>query len=102
MVFADILDFITTAGLSLAATQKSSQEGLTISGKVAAIEDGLLSVKKEPDGQIFKVAAESDKLKGIKVGNRVTVKEVNGWVASTKKTGKAEKKPPKKEMTKDK
>lgn len=45
--------------------------------KVAAIKDSSLNVNKL-NGEIFKVSAESDKLKGIKVGDRVTVKEVNG------------------------
>jgi hypothetical protein len=60
---------------------------MMISGRVSAIEDGVLSLK-ESNGQTFNVAAESDKLKGIKIGDRVTVRDVNGWAVSINKMGK--------------
>ncbi len=90
VAFATILGFVATTSMGLAVTKKGSQDELTISGKVSAIENGVLSLK-ERNGQIFDVAAGSDKLKGIKVGDRVAVRDVNGWAVSIHKTtGKAE------------
>lgn len=87
IAYAIMLVFIATSSLSLAATKKGSQEIGWVSGKVIAIENGILSLR-EPNGQIFKVAAASEKLKGIHVGEGVVVKDVNGWVASIKSSGK--------------
>ena len=82
-----ILGFITTASFGLAATKNGAQEGVWVSGKVTALEDGVLSLRK-PNGQIFKVSATRDKLKGIKIGDAVSVKDLKGWASSIKKTGK--------------
>ena len=87
IAFATILVLIATASLGLAAVKKGSQEGLTVSGKVVAIENGIVSLR-EPNGQIFKVAATSDKFKGIKIGDRVVIKDVKGWVVSINKIRK--------------
>lgn len=89
VAFATILGFVATTSLGLAATKKVSHEGLIVSGKVSAIEDGILSLK-ESNGQTFNVAAEGDKLKGIEVGDRVTIRDVNGWAVSINKMGKTE------------
>ncbi len=83
ITFVTILGFILMADLGLGATKG----GLMVSGKVSAIEDGILSLK-EPNGQVFKVAVTDDKLKGIKVGERVIVKDVNGWATSIRVVGK--------------
>ncbi len=99
IVSVTFLAFMATASLGLAATKMSSHEGVWISGKVAAIdENGVLSLR-EPNGKIFRVAATSDKLKGIQVGDRVVVKDVKGWVASIKETGKRTAKKPNKSTT---
>jgi hypothetical protein len=87
IAFVAFLVLIATSGLGFAATKMDSQEVGWISGKVTAIDNGLLSLR-ESNGQIFRVAATSDKLKGVYIGDRVVVKDVNGWVASIKKTGK--------------
>ncbi len=87
IAYATMLVFIATSGLSLAATKMGSQEIGWVSGKVTAIENGILSLR-EPNGQTFKVAATTDKLRGIHVGEGVAVKDVNGWVTSIKSPGK--------------
>jgi hypothetical protein len=87
ITFVTVLGFISTAGLGLAATKMGSKETAWVSGKVAAIEDGILSLR-EPNGQIFRVAAKSDKLRGVHVGEEVAVKDVNGWATSINRTGK--------------
>lgn len=99
IAFVAITAFIATTSLGLAATKRVSHEGLTVSGKVSAIEDGILSLK-ESNGQTFNVAAESDKLKGIEVGDRVTVRDVNGWAVSINKMGKTEMKQHTKQVAK--
>jgi hypothetical protein len=87
VAFATILAFIATASLGFARTKMGSQETVWVSGKVTSIENGILSLR-EPNGQIFMVAAKSDRLKGIHTGERVVVKDVNGWAVSIKETGK--------------
>ncbi|MGH7889017.1 MAG: hypothetical protein ACRENF_00520 [Thermodesulfobacteriota bacterium] len=82
-----IFGFIATAGFGLAATKNVAQEGVWVSGEVAAIENGVLSLR-ESNGTIFKVAATSDKLNGIHTGDRVVVKDVKGWAVSIKEIGK--------------
>ncbi|HXG31128.1 MAG TPA: hypothetical protein VNK81_05745, partial [Thermodesulfobacteriota bacterium] len=64
-----------------------SHEGIWVSGKVEAIENGLISLR-EPGGQIFRVAATSDKLEGIHVGDRVSIRDVKGWAVSIRHMGK--------------
>jgi hypothetical protein len=82
---------VAISGLALASTKMGSQAGVWVSGKVTAIEkgpeNGLLSLR-EPNGQIFRVSATNDKLKAIKIGDQVTVRDVNGWAASIKEAGK--------------
>lgn len=87
ITFVTALGFIATASLGLATMTKSSQEEFTVSGKTVAIEDGILSLR-EPNGEIFNVAAKRDKLEGIEVGDRVVAKVEGGWAVSIKKTGK--------------
>jgi hypothetical protein len=82
-----ILGFITTATFGLAATKNAAQEGVWVSGKVTAIDNGVLSLR-ESNGQIFKVSATKDKLKGIKIGDAVAVKDVKGRAVSISETGK--------------
>lgn len=80
---------IATAGIGLSTITKGSQEEFWISGKVETIEDGMINLR-EPNGDIFNVAAKSDKLEGIEVGDRVVVHDSGGWAVSIKKIGKAE------------
>jgi hypothetical protein len=91
----NIITFVTTCGLiataclGLATITKGSQEEFWISGKVETIENGMINVR-DPNGDIFNVAAKSDKLEGIEVGDRVVVHDAGGWVVSIKKIGKTE------------
>lgn len=89
ITFVTIWGLIATASLGLATMTKSSQEEFTVSGKAVAIEDGILSLR-EPNSEIFKVAAKSDKLARIEVGDRVAVRVAGGWAVSINKIGKAE------------
>lgn len=89
ITFVTMLGFIATATLGLSTITRSSQEEFTVSGKVVAIDEGIVSLR-EPNSEIFKVAAKSDKLAGIEVGDRVAVRVTGGWAISINKTGKAE------------
>ncbi|MER3446567.1 MAG: hypothetical protein C4291_06845 [Candidatus Dadabacteria bacterium] len=84
ITFVAVLGFISTASIGLAATKMGSKETVWVSGKVTAIENGILSLR-ESNGQTFKVAAKSDKLKGIHVGERIAVEDINGWAVSINK-----------------
>ncbi len=87
--FVTVLGFIASASVDLSTITKASQEEFTVSGKVLAIDDGILSLK-QPNGEIFEVAAKSDKLEGIEAGDRVVVQEAGGWAVSIHKMRKAE------------
>ena len=80
---------VATACLGLSTITKGSQEEFWISGKVETIENGMINLR-EPNGDIFNVAAKSDKLEGMEVGDRVVVHDAGGWAVSIKKIGKAE------------
>lgn len=70
------LRFVVTPIVNLSGTKRSSQDKLTVSGKVIAIENGILSLK-ESKGQIFKVAAtDSRAIIGMQVGDQVIVTRV--------------------------
>jgi hypothetical protein len=82
---------VAISSLALASTKMSSQGGVWVSGKVTAIEKGpenSLLTLRESNGQIFRVSATNDKLKAIEIGDRVTVKDVNGWASTIKEAGK--------------
>jgi hypothetical protein len=86
--FAIVLGFIATVSLNLTTTAKGSEDKFTISGKVLAIENGIVSLG-QPNGEIFNVAAKNyEQLEGIGVGDIVRVKYEDGRLASIKKTGK--------------
>jgi len=87
IAIAAFLALVGTAGLGFASTKTGSHEGVRVSGKVVAIDNGLISLR-EPNGQIFRVAATSDRLEGIHVGDRVSIKDVKGWAVSINDMGK--------------
>ncbi len=83
IAFTTILSLITIPSLCLA------QDEFTISGRVEGLENGILSLR-EPNGEIFNVAAKNSQLGGIEVGDSVVVRVSGGWATSIVKTGKAQ------------
>ncbi len=70
------LRFIITPILNhLSGMKRSPHDRLTVSGKVIAIENGILNLK-ESEGQTFKVAATDGRAKGMRVGDQVIVTRV--------------------------
>lgn len=89
ITFVTTWGLIATAGLGLSTITKGSQEEFWISGKVETIENGMINLR-EPNGDMFNVAARSDKLEGIELGDRVVVHDSGGWAVSINKIGKNE------------
>jgi hypothetical protein len=88
--FFTISGLIATVSLGLETITKCSQEEFTVSGRVESIENCTLNLR-EPNGEIFNVAAKSDKLEGIEVGDQVVVHDAGGGgEVFIKKIGKAE------------
>ncbi|MGE5443033.1 MAG: hypothetical protein ACM3SR_00315 [Ignavibacteriales bacterium] len=88
ITFATVLGFIVTVSLNFTTTAKGSEDDFTISGKVLAIENGIVSLGK-PNGEIFAVMVKNyEQLEGIGVGDMVKVKYDDGRVESIKKTKK--------------
>jgi hypothetical protein len=86
---AAILAFMATASMGLASTNMKSQRGYWISGRVTPIENGpenSLVTMNLPNGQIFRFSSTNQKLDGIKIGDRIAVRDVNGWAAYIEKT----------------
>ncbi|MER3447912.1 MAG: hypothetical protein C4291_14265 [Candidatus Dadabacteria bacterium] len=67
----------------LLGLEMTSQDRFSVLGKVQAIESGIVTLK-DPKGQVFRVAP-SDNLKGVRVGDRVIERDVDGWSVSIKK-----------------
>ncbi len=70
----------------LLGVETISRDGLSVSGKVQAVESGIVTLK-DLNGRVFRVAP-SDDLKGIRVGDRVIVRDVDGWFVSIEKIGR--------------
>ena len=86
---AAIVAFMATASMGLASTNMQSHQGYWISGQVTAIRNGpenSLVTMHLPNGQIFRFSSTNQKLGGIKIGDRIAVRDVNGWAAHIKKT----------------
>lgn len=66
----------------LLGVETISRDGLSVSGKVQAVESGIVTLK-DLNGRIFRVAP-SDALKGIR---QVIVRDVDGWFVSIEKIG---------------
>ncbi len=70
------LRFVITPILNcISGTRMGQQDRFTVSGKVIAIENSILGLN-ESSGQVFKVAAMNNKIKRMRVGDRVIVKKV--------------------------
>ena len=83
-----ILVFMATASMGIASTNMKSHRGYWISGQVTAIENGAensLVTMNLPDGQIFRFSSTNQKLEGIRIGDRISVRDVKGWAAHIEK-----------------
>jgi molybdopterin-binding protein len=66
-----------------------SNRGYWISGQVTAIQNGpenSLVTMNLPNGQVFRFSSTNQKLDGIRIGDRIAVRDVKGWAAHIKKT----------------
>jgi molybdopterin-binding protein len=85
---AAILAFMATASMGLASTNMKSHRGCWISGQVTAIQNGSensLVTMNLPSGEIFRFSATNQKLDGVKIGDRISVRDVKGWAAHIEK-----------------
>jgi molybdopterin-binding protein len=86
---AAIVAFMATASMGLASANTQSHQGYWISGRVTAIQNGpqnSLVTMDLPNGQIFRFSSRNQKLEGVKIGDRISVRDVKGWAASIKNT----------------
>jgi hypothetical protein len=85
---AAILAFMATASMGLASTNMRSHQGYWISGQITAIQNGpenSLVTMHLPSGQIFRFSSTNQKLDGVRIGDRISVRDVNGWAAHIEK-----------------
>jgi hypothetical protein len=78
-----VLIVISSVGLAFFMIQLN-RAGVLLSGKVSEIEkfpQNSLVTLNTPKGQIFRFSSTNQKLGGIKIGDRVAVRDVNGWAA---------------------
>ena len=86
---AAILLFVATAGVGVASTNMKAHRGYWISGQVTAIQNGpenSLVTMNLPNGQIFRFSSTNQKLDGVRIGDRISVRDVKGWAAHIEKT----------------
>jgi hypothetical protein len=86
---AAILVFMATSSMGLASTNMKSHRGYWISGHITAIQNGpenSLVTMNLPDGQVFRFSSTNQKLEGVRIGDRISVRDVNGWAAHIEKT----------------
>lgn len=86
---AAIVAFMATASMGLASANTQSPQGYWISGQVSAIQNGpedSLVTMYLPNGQIFRFSSTNQKLGGIRIGDQIAVRDVNGWAAHLSKT----------------
>lgn len=85
-----VLVFVAALGVGLAFFMiQANRAGLLLSGKVSEIQERPQEsavTLNLPDGQAFTFSSTNDKLEGIVVGDRITVREVRGQAASIEKT----------------
>jgi hypothetical protein len=86
VAFATILGFVATTSMGLAVTQKGSQEALTVSGKVSAIQNGGEAEMNHQTKQVAAATAPTEitgTVTSIK-GRRLKVKDEKGKTHSIK------------------
>jgi len=79
ITFVLVLGVLTTISTAIA---QSGSGPLWVSGEVASIyedQDGALISLKLDDGETYNISATNDQLKGIQVGDYVTVEIFKGW-----------------------
>lgn len=79
---------ISSVGLALFMIQLN-RAGVLLSGKVSEIQkcpEKSLVTLSLPDGQSFRFSSTNQKLDGVQVGDRISVREVKGRAAYIKKT----------------
>ncbi|MGB7290594.1 MAG: hypothetical protein WBD99_00270 [Thermodesulfobacteriota bacterium] len=79
---------ISSAGLTFFMIQVN-KAGVLLSGKVSEIQkcpEKSLVTLSLPDGQSFRFSSTNQKLDGIQIGDRISVREVKGRAAYIKKT----------------
>lgn len=84
-----ILVFMATASMGLASTNMKSHRPYWISGQVTAIQNGpenSLVTMNLRNGQIFRFSSTNQKLEGVRIGDRISVRDVKGWAAHIEKT----------------
>ncbi len=68
--------------------EKKGSGAQWVAGEVVTIEEGatdsLIGIKM-PNDKVFNVAVSNEKLKGVSVGNYITVKIVKGWAQKVSK-----------------
>lgn len=83
-----ILVLMATASMGLASTSMKSHRGYWISGQVTEIQNGpenSLVTMNLPNGQIFRFSSTNQRLEGVRIGDRISVRDVNGWAAHIEK-----------------
>jgi hypothetical protein len=79
---------ISSAGLAFFMIQVN-RAGVLLSGKVSEIrqcpEKSLFTLSL-PNGQIFRFSSTNQKLDGVQIGDRITVRDVRGCAAYIKMT----------------
>jgi len=80
-----IITFVLILGVLTTISSAIAQSGggpLWVSGEVASIyedQDGALISLKLADGETYNISATNDQLKGIHVGDHITVEIFKGW-----------------------
>jgi hypothetical protein len=85
-----VLVFIAVSSVGLAFFMiQVNRAGLLLSGKVSEIKEcpqRSLVTLSLPDGKSYRFSSTNDRLDGIEIGDRITVREVKGQAASVEKT----------------
>lgn len=86
-----VLVFVAALGGGLAFFMvQANRAGLLLSGKVSEIQEcpqESVVTLNLPNGKTIRFSSTDEKLDGIEVGDRITVREVRGQAASIGKTG---------------
>ena len=86
--WAEMVEIAKGGDIPTPAPEKMDKGPQWVAGEVVAIQEGssdsLISVKQW-NGNVFNIAIDTDKLGGVKLGDRVTVKILKGWAQSVTK-----------------